>query len=444
MTVTPTRVASPLGHSNTDDVSYPGSPSYSLGSVVRRQVSSAESPSCSIPPFENSPSYVRQPLERRLTPLNFIQTPPEPAVTATRTAFPEELPPRPRRYSRCRDRFRTTVQRQEALLDQERRRQAEYSTSIYPYLMSRAPRMSQARRTTFCAHIRSLNMCGYIFIAIIQLSLWSCIAAASYISALQKSSKKSEGNAVGSKLLFWLLSSILLLVISLIASTVLCLCGKLNSNCGSGGFRSRLGLNEIIDDAERGPPDQPQSFEMISGRRISHSHHYLNSANTGISRPAPPNNSNEFEQVRLYVRNHEDAADDTIRFRYYHHDIILPRPALEIDVPAQNPPDLQIMQQPETAIAALVTESATSSARLDQRVVSPTTTAFRADTPWPLPVLHRPDVPVVQQSETARAAPMTESATSSARSERYRDRTLDLLNGVVDPEVITAPTFSSV
>jgi hypothetical protein len=86
-------------------------------------------------PFENSPSYVRQPLERRLTPLNFIQTPPEPAITATRTAFPEELPLCPRRYSRCRDRFRTTTQRQEALLEQECRRRAEFSREAPPHLI---------------------------------------------------------------------------------------------------------------------------------------------------------------------------------------------------------------------------------------------------------------------------------------------------------------------
>jgi hypothetical protein len=58
--------------------------------------------------------------------------------------------------------------------------------------------------------------------------------------------QQAQKEKLGSKLLFWLLSSILLLVVSLITSTVMYLCGKLNANCSSGGFRSRLGRPRFL------------------------------------------------------------------------------------------------------------------------------------------------------------------------------------------------------
>jgi hypothetical protein len=51
----------------------------------------------------------------------------------------------------------------------------------------------------------------------------------------------------------------------------------------------------------------------------------------------------------------------------------------------------------------------------NQRSVLPVTTAFAVDTPWSSPVRDRADLQIVQQPETVREVPTTESATSSAR-----------------------------
>jgi hypothetical protein len=191
-----------------------------------------------------------------------VEMPPEPAVTLTRTAFPKELPSRPMRHSR--HRFITTAQRQEALLEQERRRQAQLHTRK---LHTRSHTNFVSRALPIRARSKALNVCGIILLIIVQCSFGSSVAAGSYMVAVQKNSTTSERNTIGSTLWFWLITSVLILIFSLGMMALICLCGKLNTDRGSSGFLSRLGLNEIAtDDADTG-------IELSNMVRVSQQEH---------------------------------------------------------------------------------------------------------------------------------------------------------------------------
>ncbi|KAM3074984.1 hypothetical protein ACMFMF_005669 [Clarireedia jacksonii] len=571
MPVTPTRIASELGHQNTADESYAESPSYSLGNIFTRQnigsapmTSAPHQPSFSYRhspvsvPFETSPSYFWQPNERSPTPFNFhqakktmslddsnlesitgdreessshfphtlsskstnaplaqattieehrrnesaahistdsetiivsnpfttpihspvlnqegpeypvrssellVQPPPEPAITISRTAFPEELPPRPMRYFHGRDRFKTTAQRQEALLERERRCQVNLHTPSYPYMMPRARPMHQPRLEKAGARRKGLNICGYIVLITVQCSFGSCIAAGSYIFAVQKNSIMLKGDPAEMKLWFWLVSSMVLLVFSFGTMTLMYLCGKYDTNRATGGFRDRLGMNEIIgEDVERNPFGHQQTFEMVRGRWTSRCNF-----NSATSRQSPPTHSGRsniaFQQVPMYAKNDVDA----------HPQLRYPKQSAAVSPTAPNSGAVSQLAHGKAGLKDRDEPLAEIRAHQNFPKVSLRNGSSQtADTSWPLPAWHCPDVQTAKQQpkqastqaptqastqaqsdhistsrrqQTVRASPTGKPTDSFSRSDRYRDLALDRLNGLTpqaDPKVITATIF---